>query len=54
MKAADEIEEVIDRIPGGSNRYPAMTYEEGVEEALRWALGEMEEEETGWPFVADD
>jgi hypothetical protein len=50
MRAADEIEEVLDRLPpAGSTKYGGMTYEEGVEEALRWVLEEISDEEFTCP-----
>lgn len=51
-KTRREIEEVISNVVGqmaeGGSRYPGMSYEEGVDEALRWALGDNDNE--GWPF----
>lgn len=40
---------MVNRIPsdaaaGGASRWPAMTYEQGVDVALRWALGETDED----------
>lgn len=54
MRAADELEEVLDRLPpAGSTKYGGMTYEEGVEEALRWVLGEITDEEFTYPPKED-
>ena len=44
MRTQSEIEDTIDRAlqlngEGGSN-YPGMTYEQGVEDALRWAMNQ--------------
>lgn len=35
----DQIDEALDAQSGGS-RWPGMSYEQGVEAALRWAVGE--------------
>jgi hypothetical protein len=52
---SDEIEEVIgnvtDQIAQGGSRYPGMSYEEGVDEALRWVQGNSDN--TEWPFGND-
>jgi hypothetical protein len=45
MKTKDEIEKILMNIPTGDTNYPGMTYENGVEEALRWVLEEIEDEE---------
>jgi hypothetical protein len=54
LKTEEEMEEVIDRILERSHmqtsRYTGMTYEDGVEDALRWAMGEADEAEVNWPF----
>lgn len=43
MKNEDEIRKaVVDTV---RSKYPGMTYEQGIEAALRWVLEEMEEEE---------
>ena len=50
MRAKDEIENVLDRLPtGGSTRYSGMSYEEGIDEALRWVLEEISDEEFTYP-----
>ncbi len=57
IKTEDEMEEVVDRILERSHkqvsRYAGMTYEEGVEDALRWAMGETEDDEVDWPFSSE-
>ncbi len=35
--------DVADRINEGGSRYPGMSYENGIEEALSWLLGESED-----------
>jgi hypothetical protein len=46
MKSKDEIEEMLDRIDSQApTKFPGMTYEGGLEEALRWVLGEIEDDE---------
>lgn len=51
-KTEKEIYEVIDRcldqMDKDSSKYFGMTYEEGVEAALRWVIGENDDE--GFPF----
>lgn len=46
-RSDDEIEEQISRasdsVARGSTRWPGMTYEQGVDAALRWVLGENDE-----------
>ena len=43
----DEINKVIqacwDQDDEGESRWPRMTYEQGVAEALRWAIGETDD-----------
>lgn len=43
-----EIDEVVmqavDSIETGESRFPGLTYEEGVDAALRWVTGDTEEE----------
>jgi hypothetical protein len=54
-KSDDAIDEVIgrvtDQIGEGGTRYRGMTYEEGVEDALRWVQGNNND--TEWPFGDD-
>jgi len=47
MKTEDQIERVLKNLPIDTNRtkYPAMTYEAGIEEALMWVLEEIKNEE---------
>ena len=46
MKTDDEIYDIIDLVNAiESNRYPGMTYEQGVDDALHWILGDTEDEE---------
>jgi hypothetical protein len=35
--------EVVDLIDEGSSKFPGMSYEEGVENALSWVFGERDE-----------
>ena len=44
MKTRNEIVKVFDRLPD-ETRFPAMTYEQGIDEALLWVLEEIEDEE---------
>ena len=52
FKTRNEIDEVIgnclDQMEQGSSKYPGMSYEEGVEAALRWVTGDSDDE--GFPF----
>lgn len=52
MKSQAEIDEVLGRvmeqIGQGKSKYGGMTYEEGVDEALRWVTGDNDSDE--WPF----
>lgn len=45
MKTAEQIEKALRRVIAGGTQYPGMSYEEGIEEALRWVLGEVEDDE---------
>lgn len=44
MKSRQEIEEVLSQLPD-STKFPAMTYEQGIDEALCWVLEEISDEE---------
>lgn len=56
MKSREKIEDVLARVSkqleSGSSRYGGMSYEDGVDEALRWVIDENDSDE--WPFVDDD
>jgi hypothetical protein len=42
FKSRDEIERVLMSLPGGGDtKYPGMNYEQGIEEALMWVLGDI-------------
>jgi len=45
MKTQAQIEAALERIPQEGTAYPAMTYEQGVEEALLWVLEEIPNDE---------
>ena len=46
MKNKSEIEKVLMNLPeSGKTNYPAMTYEQGIEEALMWVLEEISDNE---------
>ena len=46
MKNEQEIKEVLDKVDTTSGtKFSSMTYEQGVEEALSWVLGEISDEE---------
>ena len=40
MRTKEEIEEVLQKVnPYEGSKYPGMTYEEGVDDALNWVAG---------------
>lgn len=47
MRSRKEIEEQMekagDQVIEGNTKVPGMTYEEGVDNALRWALGDSDD-----------
>ncbi len=43
MKSKKEIEQVLKYLPPEGSRYYSMTYEQGIDEALRWVLEEIED-----------
>ena len=46
LKARDVIKKMIDSVDTDEpTKYRAMTYEQGVVEALSWVIGEVEDEE---------
>lgn len=45
MKSLIQIQKLKDKINVHEYKYPGMTYEQGVENALAWVLDEMDEEE---------
>jgi hypothetical protein len=45
MKDMRAIEDVLKNIDTNLTKYPGMTYEQGVEEALLWVIGEISDDE---------
>jgi len=45
VKTEKEIEKVLAAFDSQKSQYPGMTYEQGIEEALQWVLGEITDEE---------
>ena len=46
QKAKDQIEAVLRKLQKGEGtKFSSMTYEQGIEEALLWVLGEIEDDE---------
>ena len=46
MKTEEQIEKAADRVEtDGPSKFKAMTYEQGVKEALEWVLGFVEDDE---------
>lgn len=43
MKTEFEIRELLNNIDTTIEKFPAMTYEQGVEAALSWVLGETDD-----------
>jgi hypothetical protein len=47
MRTDDEIDEqmnlAVDSIDAGRSKWPGMSYEQGVDAALRWVRGESED-----------
>lgn len=43
MKTDEQIERALRNVCTEGTQYAGMTYEEGIEEALRWVLGEIDE-----------
>ena len=41
----NDLVKVLNEIDTGSEKYHGMTYEQGIEMALMWVLGEIPEEE---------
>jgi hypothetical protein len=41
MKTKDQILSALSLVDADKSNYAAMTYEQGVEEALLWVLGEL-------------
>lgn len=45
MKNKSIIEEALDNVQESDSSHFGMTYEQGVEEALMWVLGEIDDED---------
>jgi len=47
MQSKEKIEKVLRELPSTDtpSKFPAMTYEQGVEEVLLWVLEELSDEE---------
>ena len=45
MKTKQEIEKLLENFDSQRSQYPGMTYEQGIEEALQWVLGEITDDE---------
>lgn len=45
MKAREDIQAAWMEVDPHAGEYPGMSYEQGVEEALMWVLGELTDEE---------
>jgi hypothetical protein len=47
MKTQNEIEQVLSNLPEDPHKtkFASMTYEQGIDEALNWVLGEISDEE---------
>jgi hypothetical protein len=55
MKDEKEIKKVLDKLPGmGITKYSSMTYEQGIEEALLWVIGEIRDSEFEYASIPND
>jgi hypothetical protein len=45
MKTEAQIEEFLRKFDPSADNYSGMSYEQGVEEALQWVLGEIPDDE---------
>lgn len=45
VKTEEEVREILDTWDREANKYPNMTYEQGIDEALAWFVGELEDDE---------
>jgi len=45
LKSPEEIKDVLSRVDPEEAKFPAMFYENGIEEALMWVLGELSDED---------
>jgi len=52
MKGEVEIELALRNLDTERTKYPGMTYEQGIEESLRWVLGEIPDDEFS-PLMKD-
>jgi hypothetical protein len=47
MKTQQQIEDALGKVESSQTRFPGMSYEQGIEEALSWVLGEIPDNEFG-------
>ena len=52
MKTTDQIERALKNIDTSNSKYHGMSYEQGLEEALLWVLGELADDEFA-PLIDD-
>jgi hypothetical protein len=45
MKAEKDIKKILDKLPAEGTKFNAMTYEQGIEEALLWVLEQIPDDE---------
>lgn len=46
MKTKEEIEKALSNVDEHAlSKYPGMTYEQGIAEALQWVMGDISDEE---------
>ena len=45
MKSRNEIEDLLNKLDVLSTKFPAMNYEQGIEETLLWIIGDLDDEE---------
>ena len=41
----EKIRSALDKLDAGASSFPGMTYEQGIEEALMWVLGDLKDDE---------
>lgn len=54
MKDRADIDAVLGKLPADlvDSKYPSMTYEQGIEEALMWVLGELDDQD--FSYASDE
>lgn len=45
MKTEKQVNDILINFDSSKSKYRSMTYEQGIEEALQWVLGEIDDDE---------